>query len=375
MRKTFDYTASAQRFSGRFPALAYIMTQITFWIFANVLLGTITQLQSLSLAETFKFPEQVSFATLIAITILLGILYGTSLGSIDYYLDKRILRGQPLGKVILLKTLISLSVLTLLFLFVKIFLFDFINNLLHYETEITLSSKSWKYLYWLMLIYYFFMSLVINFINQVNRKYGPGILVPLLLGRYRNPREEERIFMFMDLKSSTSLAEELGHLRYSAFIRDCFMDINYILLPYNAQVYQYVGDEIVLTWTLNEGLKDYSCIRFFFACENYLKGRSKYYTTNYGCIPFFKAGLHLGRVTAVEVGEIKRDIAYHGDTLNTTARIQSVCSEFDKKFLVSDVVLERVILGSNFSAQPLGMIQLRGKTAKVAVASIELVEQ
>jgi adenylate cyclase len=217
------------------------------------------------------------------------------------------------------------------------------------------------------------MSLVINFINQVNRKYGPGILVPLLFGKYRNPKEEERIFMFMDLKSSTSLAETLGHLKYSALIRDCFMDINRILLPFNAQVYQYVGDEIVLTWKLNDGLKNYSCIRFFFACEDFFQERKEHYTNNYGFVPFFKAGLHLGRVTAVEVGDVKRDIAYHGDTLNTTARIQSVCNDYGKKFLVSNVVLERVILENRFNAQALGTIQLRGKTTKVGIASIEAV--
>lgn len=92
------------------------------------------------------------------------------------------------------------------------------------------------------------MSLIINFINQVNKKYGPGVLLPLPLGRYRTPREETRIFMFMDLKSSTATAEKLGHLRYSSFIRDCFSDINEVLFPFRAQVYQYVGDEIVVTW-------------------------------------------------------------------------------------------------------------------------------
>ena len=200
-------------------------------------------------------------------------------------------------------------------------------------------------------------------------------MIPLLLGKYRNPREEERIFMFMDLKSSTSLAEELGHLKYSSFIRDCFMDINHVLLPFNAQVYQYVGDEIVLTWKLSDGLKDLSCIRFFFACENYFRDRNLYYTKNYGFLPLFKAGLHLGQVTAVEIGEIKRDIAYHGDTLNTTARIQSACNEYNKKFLVSEIVLEKLGLVNNLSAEPLGPIQLRGKTTKIGIASVDWIEK
>ncbi len=44
----------------------------------------------------------------------------------------------------------------------------------------------------------------------------------------------------------------------------------------------------------------------------------------------------MGKVTAVEIGDIKRDIAYHVDTLNTAARIQSVCNEYNKDFLVSE---------------------------------------
>jgi adenylate cyclase len=177
------------------------------------------------------------------------------------------------------------------------------------------------------------MTLLISFINQVNKKYGPGVLLPLLFGRYRTPKEEERIFMFMDLKSSTATAEKLGHLKYSSFIRDCFSDINEVLFPSRAQVYQYVGDEIVVAWPEHAGLKYYFCINFYFACKNQFSLRAQYYLTNYGLVPEFKAGLHSGMVTAVEIGELKRDIAYHGDTLNTAARIQSVYNEYGKSLL------------------------------------------
>lgn len=73
--------------------------------------------------------------------------------------------------------------------------------------------------------------------------------------------------MFMDLKSSTTIAERLGHIKYSSFIRDSFMDINYQLSTYNARVYQYVGDEIVLTWSIKESPDNIMCLDFFFACE------------------------------------------------------------------------------------------------------------
>jgi len=208
------------------------------------------------------------------------------------------------------------------------------------------------------------------FINQVNKKYGPGILIPLLLGQYRKPKEEERIFLFMDLKSSTSIAESLGHLKYSAFIRDSFMDINTVLPAHHAQIYQYAGDEIVITWTIGEGMKNFSCIQFFFACEERFIARSGHYLKLYGRAPEFKAGLHMGKVTAVEVGDIKRDIAYHGDTLNTAARIQGVCNEYNKNFLTSVSIWENTGIEKYYKTESIGVIELKGKSKPVEIASV-----
>lgn len=64
----------------------------------------------------------------------------------------------------------------------------------------------------------------------------------------RVPREEDRIFLFLDLNSSTVLAEELGHIRYSELSKCCLADLALSVKKYKATVYQYVGDEAVLSW-------------------------------------------------------------------------------------------------------------------------------
>jgi adenylate cyclase len=215
------------------------------------------------------------------------------------------------------------------------------------------------------------MSAVITFINLMNKKFGPGILLPMLLGKYRNPKEEERIFMFMDLKSSTSHAEKLGHIKYSALIRDSFMDINQVLAKHNAEIYQYVGDEIVVSWPLNEGLREVACVEFFFSVQNQFNHRSDFYMEHYGFVPQFKAGLHFGIVTAVEVGEIKRDIAYHGDTLNTAARIQSICNQYNKTLLISRDIKVIADLEKDYNLESLGQITLKGKDNPIEIYSID----
>lgn len=374
MAEKFEYTTLAQRYTARFPVLTYVGTQINFWIVANILLVAIIYLQFQIIGQAFKIPMGGRFGPVLLIAVTLGVLYGVSLGLSNYYLDRSVFRRLSLGKVILFKALGSLAILILVLWLVRFVLFDsFIAPSLNMQ-GVTLNEESWKYTFHVLLIYYFFMTLVISFINQVNKKYGPGVLVPLLLGRYRNPKEEERIFLFMDLKSSTTTAEKLGHLRYSSFIRDCFMDINAVLLPFHAQVYQYVGDEIVVTWTEREGLKNHFCIKFYFACKKQFLVRAEYYTTNYGLLPEFKAGVHTGKVTAVEIGEVKRDIAYHGDTLNTASRIQSVCNDYNKSFLASEYLFQKIGLDQNIKVESLGMILLKGKTEKVGLVSIDWVD-
>ncbi len=373
MSQRFEYTTVAQGFTARFPILAYVGTQASYWTIANLLLVAIINQQSKIIASQFNLPLSVSIGSLMLVAIVLGIVYGVSLGVSDYYLDRNFFRKLSLGKVILIKAFWSLTLLFILLFLLRFVLFDLLIAPSLNRRAAMLSDDSWKHTFHLLLIYYLFMTLIINFVNQVNKKFGPGVLAPLLLGRYRNPREEERIFMFMDLKSSTTIAEQLGHLKYSAFIRDCFADINEVLFPFRAQVYQYVGDEIVLTWPVHEGLKNHVCIRFYFACKKQFQNRDEYYTTNYGLLPEFKAGVHMGKVTAVEIGEIKKDIAYHGDTLNTAARIQGVCNEYKKDLIISEYVLKKIETGHGMKTETLGMILLRGKTEKVGIVSVDYI--
>ncbi|MEJ1237196.1 adenylate/guanylate cyclase domain-containing protein [Chryseolinea sp. T2] len=374
MAKKFEYTTLAHRYTARYPLLTYLGTQTNFWILANILLVTIMHLQSRVLTATFHNPLALEYGTLLLIAISLGIVYGLILGLTGYYLDRNVMRKLPLGKLLLFKTLISFLVQVIILALLRYVIVDmWLAPTLH-ANGIILNDKSWQALLLLLVVYYFVMAAVINFINQVNKKYGPGIIVPLLMGRYRDPREEDRIFMFMDLKSSTTTAEELGHLKYSAFIRDCFDDINEVLYPFYAQVYQYAGDEIVVMWPESEGLRDQSCLMFFFACKKQFQERRQYYLDNYDHLPEFKAGAHAGTVTAVEIGEVKRDIAYHGDTLNTAARLQSICNTYGKSFLISKYLYDKVGGHSSIRAEDLGLLSLKGKATRVDVISVEWAE-
>ena len=208
-------------------------------------------------------------------------------------------------------------------------------------------------------------------ILEVRHLHNPGDIRNFLLGRYRFPVEESRVFLFADLADSTSIAERLGDLTYSRFIGDCYRDVAEAILAWRGQVYQYVGDEVVISWPLAEGSADAACVQCFFAMTDLLESTRARYEEIYGVTPRFRAGLHGGAVVATWVGLAKTELAFLGDALNATSRIQGLCKEHGESCVVSGTLMERLTLPSHLRARSLGMVELRGKSESMELFAID----
>lgn len=176
--------------------------------------------------------------------------------------------------------------------------------------------------------------------------------------------------MFLDLKGSTSIAEKLGNKMYSAFIRDFFYDISDAIILFKGEIYQYAGDEIIVVWP--SGKKNSNCIRCFFKMEELIQKKRNNYLTKYGIFPEFKAGIHTGKVIVTTVGKLKKEIVYHGDVLNTTARIEGKCNELDQRLLVSADILPYLKQENEYLVKVKGEIELRGKSHKLPLYGVQL---
>jgi len=182
--------------------------------------------------------------------------------------------------------------------------------------------------------------------------------------------EEHRVFLFADLADSTSIAERLGDVTYSRFIGDCYRDVAEAILAWRGQVYQYVGDEVVISWPLEKGLADAACVQCFFAMTDLLVSTRARYEEIYGVMPQFRAGLHGGSVVATWVGLAKTELAFHGDSLNVTSRIQGLCKQHGESCIVSATLMDRLTLPSDLRARSLGVEELRGKSEAVELFAI-----
>jgi len=213
------------------------------------------------------------------------------------------------------------------------------------------------------------MTLLTIIILEVIDKYGPGGFWGMMRGKYIKPRLENRVFIFLDINNATTIAEKLGHKEYFRLLRDFFAEITIPLLANGGEIYQYVGDEVVLSWK-NTPLNKQRCFRFLRQAFFLLKRREAKFMKRYGIAPGFKAGIHSGEVTAGVIGIVKKDLVYSGDTLNTTARIRSKCHELEESFVVSGDFLHDFSTPFAYKVNEIGEMEFKGRSEKEKLYSV-----
>jgi adenylate cyclase len=216
----------------------------------------------------------------------------------------------------------------------------------------------------LQLSFSLFLSLLYSALSE---HVGHQVLLNFFTGKYHHPRHEHRIFLFSDMKSSTTIAEQLGHVRYFDLLQRYYDAMSDAIIDHRGEVYQYIGDEVVITWRAEVGLENDRCVRCYLALKEALRAQAPAFERDFGVIPDFKAGLHLGEVTTGEIGALKKEIVYTGDVLNATARLQGMCKEYGTDLLVSEDLVDRLPAKGDWSFQPLGTAALRGRKQEMPV--------
>ena len=306
-----------------------------------------------------KGSVDIEFPRSLLISIIFGIVFGSISGYAQILTEARVYKRISIQKLLTLRFLYAF-----LFLF-SIVLISYVMVTLFFGVTIGLMAFIFEPGSFAIYLYILTIDIFMLFLRQINLLLGHNNLGKLVRGKFYTPREEERIFMFLDLQSSTTIAEKLGHIKYSMLIQDCFNDLG-VVVENEAEIYQYVGDEVILTWKLQDGLRNQNCINAYFNFKQELDKKQEYYHQKYNCSPFFKAGIHAGIVTVTEVGKYKKEIAFHGDTINTAARIQGKCNEFNQELLISEHLKD--LLGkTKFIFDKLGSIALKGKEQEVLI--------
>ena len=302
-------------------------------------------------------------------SVLFGLPLGLGFGLLELFLfpkAERRFRRWSFTKMLVIKALLYTTIIYAVSLSITITIGLSQGHQISELPPYLASPSSFVLVLYTLVVY----TLLVFFL-QINHLLGEGILWKFIRGKYYHPREEERIFMFLDMKSSTTIAEQLGHVRFYALLNELFNEISQPVLQTKAEIYQYIGDEVVLTWQLKHGLENSNCLKTFFMFRENIIRNSESYLNNFGVKPEFKAGLHFGKVISAQIGDLKREIVYNGDVLNTASRIQNECNKYQRDFLVSGVLMNQLRRQNGFHWERIDTVTLRGKGTQVELFSVK----
>ena len=318
-------------------------------------------------------PGKIEFVQQIITGFILGLLFGLANGFLEVFIFRQRFKRLKFGYTVILKTFLfittfiaSVMVFILIqnYLLVQVGLFEKPN-----ENEIAEFFGSSVFLK--HGLYAILFSFGINFLLQIDNKMGKNVLFNLFFGRFHRPHKQEKIIMFLDLTSSTTIAEKIGDYKYSAFLRDFFYDLDEIISETRGAVYQYIGDEVVIFWDVKDGIDNSNCIRCYFESIKSIYNKKDKYNQLYGEFPQFKAGIHLGEVVVTEVGGLKSEIAYHGDTINTASRLCAAAKNYESGLLISAELLSFLrYLDDSYSIESVGLVKFKGKKHDIAAFSV-----
>lgn len=215
------------------------------------------------------------------------------------------------------------------------------------------------------------LVVIINFTRQISRKLGHGVMSSLITGKNYHPKEQEKIFMFLNIPASNVIIDRIGRMNFHRFINEIVYDITLPILNNFGIIYQYVEDEMVIFWRMKEGIRNAHAIRCYFEIKDKIHEQREKYIKKYGVVPIFNAALHCGKVVKGEIGFIKSEIVYHGDVMNTTSRILHACSKIENEILVSGQLMDLIELPVIYKTKKCGDISLKGKKEPMELFTIE----
>ena len=306
--------------------------------------------------------------------IITSTLIGLAIGTVEVkFLSQQFAKKSFLSKIFL-KTMVYVVFMILVLLGLRLF-----GYVMTYDTNLA-DARVWESmrlffanrLFWTIELYIAIIIISTLFFTEVSESIGFEVLHNFLIGKYHTPIEENRIFMFLDMNSSTAIAEKLGHVRYFEMLREYYEDLSDPIIQCSGQLYQYVGDEVILSWRVKNNKAIPECIKCFLLMQKKLESKSEKYQKKYGVSLSFKAGIHLGHVTSGEIGAMKKEIVYTGDVLNSTARIISLCKEHQVDILMSSDMRNKIGDQTEYQFISKGTNQLRGKNETMELFTLKM---
>lgn len=343
--------------------IALFWTAADFFLFlirkySNVLPGKYSD-SSINTAEAILLRE----VNVLLVSLVIGFILVSVL--------RKSLKHAPLWVNLVVKTML----LVIIAIIMNLFIYLSYEILIHNKSFIIAArnfAANTSRIEWLLpkMVEWVIFFLITFLALEINEKYSRGVFLDIMLGRYLQPREEQRIILFIDLSNSTPIAEKLGHKEYFEFIRDFIFCISAGIMEQDGRIYQYVGDEIVAWWPSNQK-NARKAVQSLITSRKILNSNTEIFKTRYDIVPGYKAGIHTGNIMVGQVGISKKELVMSGDTINTASRIRSACTDLNQKFLLSKEMSVLVAM-KDWQTESIGTVDLKGKNTDIELFALKI---
>lgn len=156
------------------------------------------------------------------------------------------------------------------------------------------------------------------------------------------------------------------------FLNHVFALIADPITDHHGEIYQYVGDEIVITWRVAEGRRAARPLACFHAIQSALADATPWFKEKFDVTPAVRGSLHAGPVVTGEVGVNRRSIVFHGDVMNVSARLEQATRDLGCPFLVSADAVNLLEDKADYHIHSHGPQTLRGRQTPMQVYEVAM---
>lgn len=176
--------------------------------------------------------------------------------------------------------------------------------------------------------------------------------------------EKQMTILFSDIRSFTSLSEDMTPLQNFQFINDYLGLMAPIIRHNHGFIDKYIGDAIMALFTSADDALN--------AALQMLEALDEYNKLNVSSLPHaLSIGIHRGKLRLGTVGSDDRmDGTVIGDAVNLASRIEGATKTFGSQCLISDSALHDIDNREHLDLRLIGEVTVKGKLKSVTLYEV-----
>ncbi|MFN0194820.1 MAG: adenylate/guanylate cyclase domain-containing protein [Aestuariivirga sp.] len=213
--------------------------------------------------------------------------------------------------------------------------------------------------------------LLVVFVLEMRALLGGRVVANSFLGGAVAPKEQQRIFLLLDMVGSSGIAEVLGDRLYHGFLDQTFRRVERTIAEEGGEIYTFIGDAMIASWPLATPERNAAAARALLRLLRDLDEAAPSFERDYGHRARLRGVLHGGPVIIGEYGGARRQVTYLGEVLNVTSRLERFAKLSGHEILMSRQLFERMVLPEGLAVLPLRTGELAGWRGSVEVVALE----